>query len=94
MILPLPSASSADSSRFRKRLAADENRLNASVAGGMRADRRGRQVDELRVVEAVARVRGLAGDLADAGQVAADGHAVVAADRVAGVAAADGCAGR
>ena len=31
MILPVPSASSADSSRFRKRLAADENRLTARL---------------------------------------------------------------
>jgi hypothetical protein len=48
MILPLPSASSADSSRFRKRLAppkqaqGETGRLQAIDAGG-------RQVDELRV---------------------------------------------
>jgi hypothetical protein len=31
MILPVPSSSSADSSRLRKRLAAEENRLTARL---------------------------------------------------------------
>jgi hypothetical protein len=51
-ILPLPSASSADSSRFRKRLAAALNSDSAKVAAALPAQADvGRQVDELRVLE-------------------------------------------
>ena len=72
-ILPLPSASSADSSRFRKRLAAEPNSDSAKVAaaGAAQGAGVGRQVHELRVGE-VDRPGALAGLDADGVVVAAD----------------------
>ena len=84
--LPLPSASSAEISRFRKRLAVA---LNSEMREGRRVEvvlAGGRQVDELGVgvVDAAGGLQRLA---ADGVEVAADGDAVVAADAVAGQAA-------
>ena len=89
-ILPLPSASSAEISRFRKRLAAALNSDSAKVAGLKPFSAGRRQVDELGVGEGDAVGAGLQRLRADRVQVAADGDTcVAAADAVARDAAAN-----